>query len=352
MQRNRVSGNMQLHRALSERQESRLVLYLDDALLKIQRKYQKRNEPSASFSTLFTFLEAWDTPLDLVTSIPIIGSSAALRDAYLLRVTSELTEGIIGYNVAMDTRRRDVQLTFVLYWLDLLDRVWSARMNREQLDLNAARHDSKAAYPWDKDEKTLQNARDATSSFQPPTSRISTPLPADVVTFQQTDRIRLREVLVTARGHIFSWMRSQIGEKAPPMLDEMPVQRDPVDGVVRQAAALAEQYTKIAGNKRQHDSDDSGAQDEPQNKRTEIEEAVSESEEPAPPAHDSAHYDQLFSRKLDPDASDDNDDEEGSLDPKQPGMDALAYWDLQYSTSFSRVLRLLHKTTPVSAPDQ
>ncbi|WFD34349.1 hypothetical protein MCUN1_001188 [Malassezia cuniculi] len=337
---------MLLHRALSEREESRLVLFLDNALLKIQRNFQKRREPDAPFAGLPAFLHAWDTPLELVTSVPLIGSSAALRDTYLLRLTSEITDGIIAYSTTTDTHSRDAQLTLVLYWLDLLDRAWAVRMNRETFDIKAARDAAHTAYPWDNDPKALRAAQKAaSSSLRVPSSRVSTPHQDAIVSFQQTDRIRLREVLVSARERIFAWMRSQLGGKAPPVLEEHTEESDVVAGVVRQAAAVAEQYAANASSKRKHKDERDDSDQEPDTKRV-------DAKSPSPPRPAASHYDELFSKKLDPDASDDDGEQDDAPDTTETPVDSLAYWDLHYSTLFSRALRLLHKTTPVSAPDQ
>ena len=71
---------MSQHRALSARQESRLVVYLDNAMLQIQRGYQKRNEASAQLPTLAAFLQQWVPLLEIISTTPLLGATAALRE--------------------------------------------------------------------------------------------------------------------------------------------------------------------------------------------------------------------------------------------------------------------------------
>ena len=50
--------------------------------------------------------------------------------------------------------------------------------------------------------------------------RVQTPRPSDVPPYGQTDRVRLRDLLIDAREQTFAWMREQLGLPPPPAVGE------------------------------------------------------------------------------------------------------------------------------------
>lgn len=203
---------------LSAAQESRLVLYLDDRLLRIGRSFRTRHEHGSDLRTLRAFLDAWRTPMELVTATPLVGSSANVHDAYLLRLTTEITDGIPGYATRDDAELgRDAQLVYVLYWLDLLDQAWAARIQREPFDLAAAQTHTLKRFPWSEEHAALAAAKASAASLRSPAARVSTPVSSELAPYGQTDSVRLRNVLLGAQERLFGWMRDELGLPRPPM---------------------------------------------------------------------------------------------------------------------------------------
>ncbi|KAF7298373.1 ATP-dependent RNA helicase [Mycena kentingensis (nom. inval.)] len=105
-------------RPLSSQQERRLTAWLDDEMLKLTRGYKKRTQPDSALQTLPDYLDAAQTILSVVLQIPPLDPSAALRVAYLLRLTNDVLGAIPGYLAEV----QDIQT--ILNWLDDLDNSW------------------------------------------------------------------------------------------------------------------------------------------------------------------------------------------------------------------------------------
>ncbi|WFD32928.1 hypothetical protein MSPP1_003981 [Malassezia sp. CBS 17886] len=208
-----------LHGPLSARQESRLVLYLDDSMLQIARAFQKRHEPGAALPTLRAYLERWASVVQVASTTPLHGSSASLRDVYLLRVVSELFDGVVGYSLARDTTlARDVQLTLVLYWADVLDQLWAARLHRAELTFHDAQHAAHVKFPLPERADQLPSIFATSTYIQSPMAPPSSISLGDIPPLSTTDSVRLRDVLVDTREQLFAWMRRQFGMEPPPRL--------------------------------------------------------------------------------------------------------------------------------------
>ncbi|KAK0552392.1 hypothetical protein OC846_002899 [Tilletia horrida] len=153
-----------LSRSLTDRQQTRLTAYLDDAFHKLNRGFLRRHEPHSAPSqqdkekeswhpTIASAIAAWVPVLGLIVRIPPIGASAPLIVSQLLRATSELTEQITGYDlgeptsaIVNDAPRSalpsslsgtdiDSQLLAVLSLLDVLDIIWSDLIKGYAVDL-------------------------------------------------------------------------------------------------------------------------------------------------------------------------------------------------------------------------
>ncbi len=127
-------------RALTSKQERRLVDFLDETFLQLTRNFKKRwVHPLYVASTLFlltslcqvrdvrprsrpspAYLEETRHILALVLQIPPIDPSTSLRTAYLLRLTGESLGSIPGYKIGTGDGVREI-LQDLADFLDDLD---------------------------------------------------------------------------------------------------------------------------------------------------------------------------------------------------------------------------------------
>ena len=206
---------------LTARQESRLVMYLDQHILQIQRQFQKRFEPNASLPTLHDYLAKWTSILDVVAATPLLKPTASVRDAYLLRLTTDITEGIVGY--ALHSKPdRDQRLQQVLYWIDVLDQLWTARIRRIPWTLHHARQ---LAHQRFSDDQSIDRRIKQTESMES-ASNIEGTQDDSIPAFDQTERVRLRDVLAGAEHELFGWMRDARGLPRPPDQDPVEYERE------------------------------------------------------------------------------------------------------------------------------
>ncbi|KAJ7778825.1 hypothetical protein DFH07DRAFT_796134 [Mycena maculata] len=115
-------------KALTTRQERRLVNFLDDEFLSLTRNYKKRSETSTNLPTLQLYFAATTKILSMILQIPPIDPSASLRTAYLLRLTNDVLSSVQGYPA--DTEN----IPFVLDWLDDLDQAWLVVLQAQTWD--------------------------------------------------------------------------------------------------------------------------------------------------------------------------------------------------------------------------
>ncbi|KAF9460873.1 hypothetical protein BDZ94DRAFT_1168805 [Collybia nuda] len=115
-------------KALSSKQERKLVDFLDEKFLHLTRGYKKRSEPTTHLPTLSHYLDETRQILSLVLQIPPIDPSTSLRTAFLLRLTSDVLNSIPGYPVGPEV------LPEVLDWLDDLDQAWLAVLQSQVWD--------------------------------------------------------------------------------------------------------------------------------------------------------------------------------------------------------------------------
>lgn len=109
--------------------------------------------------------------LSLILQIPPVDPSTSLRTSLLLRLTGEVLQSIPGYTPSTDV------LTLLLAWLRDLDHGWLAVLRQEAWDADAS-----SAVPA----RLPQGARAAPAS--------------------QTDRTRLRSVLLAGADAIEEWL--------------------------------------------------------------------------------------------------------------------------------------------------
>ncbi|SCV66937.1 BQ2448_5583 [Microbotryum intermedium] len=105
--------------ALTERQESRLVLFLDEQLLLLSQAFESRSSPTSAHPTLASYLGAVTTLLtNMILTIPPIEPSHSLRVAYALTLTGLLAPAIKGYSIP--------EATLPILWTTLrtFDQAW------------------------------------------------------------------------------------------------------------------------------------------------------------------------------------------------------------------------------------
>lgn len=250
----------------------------------------RRHEPDAPLRTLRAFLDAWSPNVRVVTSTPQdSAATAALRDTYLLRIMSDMWEGVAGYACSADDKLdTDTQLMYVLYWMDVLDHLWAARLGGRHVALDEVQQRADSLYPTPDHASRIDSVLEEVV-----TDDRVLGAPVDMPQYSPTDRVRLRDEMTRAREQLFGWMRDQLRLPRPPTIEEVPT-AVPTD-----------------------------------------DEAPATWEPDEAPVSESDHYARLFSQRLDP-------DEEPPA--KRSRMEDHAFWDTHYASLFSRSLLTLRPT--------
>lgn len=270
--------------------------------------------------------------MHVTAATPLQGCVAAIHDAYLLRITSELTEGITGYSAAGTAEfPQDVQLMYVLYWMDVLDQLWAARLGQHTIQLEKVQERARAHFPTpelaDQVAATLKTIADvSTEAWQ------AEPSDAAVPRYGMTDRVRLRDEMLNAREQLFVWMRAQKGAAPPPTtMDPWP-----------STQTTWQSYPEAEEREAQRQAEE----------EAEAEAWMAEQHGPLPcdevrtqvnAADD--HYAQLFAQTLDPDASDEEPPAKRTKGSSGADAPAMAFWDHHFASLFARSLRHLHTDT-------
>ncbi|KAK0527170.1 hypothetical protein OC842_004953 [Tilletia horrida] len=251
-------------KALSDRQQTRLSAYLDDALTAISRGFLRRHEPARTHTrsgdqaeggewlpTVPLLLVSWAHVLGLIVRIPPLGSSAPLLVSYLLRTTSDLTEQVTGYNLGeRDLKRNgdgatptlEDQLHAILALLDLLDHIWADLLRGQPIQ----QHQHTLSHFSTTSKSTSDGAQSVGGLSTDPSGRFHHAAPAEprpllhafppapntphrphpahgpsaASALSQTERIRLRNLVLLARDRLFRWMRDVLDAPPPPEIDE------------------------------------------------------------------------------------------------------------------------------------
>ncbi|KAJ6630307.1 hypothetical protein B0H10DRAFT_1984021 [Mycena sp. CBHHK59/15] len=162
-------------RALSARQERKLVYFLDERFLELTRGYRKRYEPTTHLPTLSLYLEASQKILSMILQIPPIDPSTSLRIAYLLRLTSDVLSSVPGYPADAEN------IPILLDWLDDMDQAWLSVLQ---------------AQVWDPENGPADLVIDAEAAAAGTNSSPIT----------QTERARLRSLLVGGATTLEEWL--------------------------------------------------------------------------------------------------------------------------------------------------
>ncbi|PWN37746.1 uncharacterized protein FA14DRAFT_170530 [Meira miltonrushii] len=316
-------------RKLTQKQELRLMNYLDDAFQQIVRGFSKRYTTSSATSlpTLEIYLAKMDSILHIIAEIPPVGPSAQLLINYLLRYTNEITDGIPGYEIGSrsadqlvgdeekvaGTSNISSSLEKAIASLDLLDRVWSAVLRGNMIDMKQAKEHSKTdievgknslsfpglGTPYTHSASHEQHQIEQNQGRYPENAQQRSQRDNHSVvgsrgfsTVGQTQRIRLRNVITLAKENLFAWMRTQLDAPLPPQIEESRKEEK------KESLNLIEEQGDLDTADGATDSQDAEEENEIQ-----LEDVKTESND------NYNHYDDLFSRQIDPDAEDEDDED-------------------------------------------
>lgn len=242
---------------------------------------------------------------------------------------------------------RAKQLNLTLQTLDLVDRLWAAVLRGNLINLPVALSNAKNSFPESTD---MADSPAASSSDRHPPSRnpqmsrishsTSSLVPSPAIdgrfasnasasainapreslpihggrgnrTVGVTDQIRLRNIAISSRDKLFSWMRSELDAPAPPTMREDDVEQDePRDNTVEGALEI-KQDPDTGADDPTRDGEDPDFEDVAIGGQPPEEE---EGYDAAEDTQEHQHYQDLFDRKIDPDEDDDDEDED------QPAM--------------------------------
>jgi len=184
------------NRALTSKQERKLVAFLDDLFLQLTRNYKKRSDVSSTLKTLPAYLEAARHLLLLVIQIPPIDPSTGLRIAYLLRFTGDVLFAIPGYQLETSSSTTSIQETLrdVLEFLGDLDRAWLAVLQSQVWDPSTGQAVD-----------LVVALNDDPQTINPP-SKVPSALNIKSTPPSQTDVTRLKSLLFTGESSLEEWL--------------------------------------------------------------------------------------------------------------------------------------------------
>lgn len=137
------------------------------------------SEPSLSkLPTLSAYLDAMQHLLAFILQIPPIDPSTSLRTAFLLRLTNDVMNSVLGYPPDMD------DLQQLLDFLDDLDEAWLAVLNSQVWDPSSG----------------------AGVDLVIPVDMIEPNRPIHSAPVSQTERTRLHSLLVTGTAGLEEWL--------------------------------------------------------------------------------------------------------------------------------------------------
>ena len=161
------------------------------------------SDPSSSLRTLSSYLEATHPLLSIILQIPPIDPQAFLRTAFLLRLTGDFLSSVPGYPPEADV------LPELLDWLDDLDRGWLAVLrsqvwdptSKEGVDLQVS-----ADLFLNRDAHDVNHSISEASSHSRLHAESNGAAPLTSTPVSQTDRTRLRSLLMVGSDRLEDWM--------------------------------------------------------------------------------------------------------------------------------------------------
>ncbi|KAF8835778.1 Nucleotidylyl transferase [Paxillus ammoniavirescens] len=180
---NSGTSNGKIPQALSRAQERKAVEFIEYSFLDIESSFKKRialsSEPSLTkLPTLSTYLEAMQHLLAFVLQIPPIDPSGPLRTTFLLRLTGDVMNSVPGYPPDI------YDLQKLLDFLDDLDQAWVTVLKSQV---------------WDPSSGAGVDIVVPVEMIEPGKPIRSTPV-------SQTERTRLRSLLVTGTEGLEEWL--------------------------------------------------------------------------------------------------------------------------------------------------
>ncbi|KAF9228845.1 hypothetical protein BS17DRAFT_213133 [Gyrodon lividus] len=173
------NGTYRILGSLSKAQERKAVEFIEYSFLDIESSFKKRSEPSLTkLPTLTTYLEAMQHLLAFVLQIPPVDPSTPLRTAFLLRLTSDVMNSVLGYPPDIDDLQK------LLDFFDDLDQAWVTVLKSQV---------------WDPSSGAGVDLVIPVEMIEPNKPIRSTPV-------NQTERTRLRSLLVTGTAGLEEWL--------------------------------------------------------------------------------------------------------------------------------------------------
>lgn len=315
---------------LSPVQLTRLRSHLDAKILSVQRRYSKRfhrqedsNAPldDKPLATLSEFIDACrDDLLPIIFRIDPVGAQqTSTVVAYAMSVTELITQGVMGYPSLQERRKEagqdeglrnaaDVSPLFkLLHVVSVLDALWSALLLGRSV-----------SYPLASERAHLQLV------YNHPSRPSDCPRPSSIKdtstllgslgskTCTVTDRVRLRNLLLTRKVELEDWLGGIAGvtiERRDEAAKESRKRRrheDDAEPEVQRAEEPASQKARL--DEVQEEEDDEPELEDVAVSEDDIAEGhvgdddVPHDEDTYPKTEEQERYDALFDRKLDPDS--------------------------------------------------
>ncbi|PWZ02758.1 hypothetical protein BCV70DRAFT_5624 [Testicularia cyperi] len=249
---------------------------------------------------------------------------------------------------------RNSQLNSVLQTLDLLDRVWTSILRGNMINFPVASANARLAFaevtegahegtsrssnaaPYRARFEATTGPRHSTSSLVPSPAIDGRFVPGYPVltassvresvpihggrgnrTVGVTDQVRLRNIAISSREKLFAWMRSELDAPSPPTMDDGDERKEaepeePADNTIKGmfSSKKGPAGTQLADAV---ENEDENGDEDPEMEDVDIDEHPDISEEGYDPKQDTdehRHYQDLFDRKIDPDAEDEDEDED------------------------------------------
>ncbi|KAJ1031823.1 hypothetical protein NDA13_002209 [Ustilago tritici] len=233
---------------------------------------------------------------------------------------------------------RTKQLNLALQTIDLLDRIWAAVLRGNLINLPVALSNARRAFPDTPEAATDVRSSDGQRSHLPYHPRIvhstSSLVPSPAIddrfhsgsntthntpreslpihggrgnrTVGVTDQVRLRNIAISSREKLFSWMRTELDAPPPPIMDELDPEREPNDNTVQGIFGMKSD-PGTAGEAGEDGGEEADFEDVEIG--GEAEEVKEEGYDAEQDTEEHRHYQDLFESKLDPDEDDEDDQE-------------------------------------------
>lgn len=233
---------------------------------------------------------------------------------------------------------RTKQLNLALQTIDLLDRIWAAVLRGNLINLPVALSNARRAFPDTPEAATDARSSDGQQSHLPYHPRIvhstSSLVPSPAIdgrfhsgsntthntpreslpihggrgnrTVGVTDQVRLRNIAISSREKLFSWMRTELDAPPPPIMEELHPEREPNDNTVQGVFGI-KSHPGTAGEAREDGGEEADFEDVEIG--GEAEEVKEEGYDAEQDTEEHRHYQDLFESKLDPDEDDEDDQE-------------------------------------------